>query len=189
MRIEPQDANDWVARGVSQLAESPEKAFDDFEAARRIDPWNHSALQNSAHVLAERLQRPKQAIERLNQLAELRSKDASPVAARGIVFARMGNVEPAMRDARTAETRKPSAMVELQIAGVYALVADQSTDSAKLSNDAILEMALAWVARALRSDPSLANIAANDSDLANLRDNAQFKRLILSGKLLDAASR
>ena len=80
-------------------------------------------------------------------------------------------------------------MVELQIAGVYALVADQSTDSAKLSNDAILEMALAWVARALRSDPSLANIAANDSDLANLRDNAQFKRLILSGKLLDAASR
>ncbi len=189
MRITPRDANDWVSRGVSQLAEFPEKAIEDFESARRIDPGNSSALQNAAHVLAERLQRPEEAIECLDQLAELRSQDASAVAARGIVFARMGNVEPALRDAKAAETRTPSAMVELQIAGIYALVADHGTDSADVSNDAIRELALAWVARALRSDASLASVAANDSDLASLRDNAQFNRLILSGKLLDAASR
>jgi tetratricopeptide (TPR) repeat protein len=181
--VSPRDANDWVARGVAQLSEAPEAALADFNSALRVRPDHAAAINNAAHVYAECLDQPKQAIELLTRLVVLRPSAASAVASRGILRARLGETEAALSDAQTAAHLSPTGLEQLQIAGIHAMV------STPLDDNVNREEAIAWLARALRSDSSLAKTASTDSDLASLREDVRFRRLIGSAMALESAAR
>ena len=125
LRITPRDANDWIARGVSRLTDSPADALADFESALRIRADDFHAISNAAYVCAERLEDPQRAIEWLTRLIAIRPQLASAVASRGILRARLGETEAALDDARVASQSSPQGREQLQIAGIYALVGDR----------------------------------------------------------------
>lgn len=183
MDVPPRDANDWVARGVARLADEPEQALADFQSALRIRPADVNAINNAAHVYAEHLGKPESAIELLNRLIEIRPQMASAVASRGILRARTGQTDPALADAAAAIALSPDAREQLQISGIFAIASD------KLDDDKMRADAISWLARALRSDISLASIARNDPDLTSLRSEPQFKAVVGSGMVIDSQSR
>lgn len=184
MRIQPRDANDWVALGVSQLASSPDVALKSFQSALKINSTHYSAMQNIAHVYAERLAQPERAIDFLDRLISLRPQAASPIASRGILHARLKRFQAAEQDARLAAMLSPTGLEQLQIAGIYALASDGTRDTVELTNQHARKMAVQFLSRALRSNASLAKLAVGDADLANLRNDAEFRRLITSAILL-----
>ena len=51
----PQDEKSWIAHGIHLLGSDPSAALADFEKALRLNPRSADALQNKAHVLAEKL--------------------------------------------------------------------------------------------------------------------------------------
>ncbi len=183
MLITPRDANDWNARGVSQIATAPREALTDFHEALRIRPGDSRAIENIAHLFAELLDEPKKAIEQLSRLIALRPKLASAFASRGILRARLGEIESALADARAASELSPAGREQLQIAGIHALLLGD-TDS-----DEFRSQAISWLARALRTDIGLASVARSDSDLANLRNDNDFRRLVSHAMTIDSQSK
>ncbi len=182
LSIEPRDADDWVARGASRKDDSPEAALADFEAALLVRPADFNALNNAAYIYAERIDKPKQAIEIMTQLAKIRPKSASVVASRGILNARTGDLAAAIADAKRASELSPAAREQLQIAGIHAIVSD------KIDRDLHRSEAFAWLARALRSNLSLVAEARGDTDLSNLRDDPKFNSLIENALMLQTHS-
>ena len=110
MRREPTDDKSWIARGMARLAADP-----------KPPPWPTSsprprptrapslALQNQAHVLAERLGRTQEAVAVLDRAAELAPDSGVVLAGRGVLLARLGRADDARRDARDALVRDADA--------------------------------------------------------------------------------
>ena len=182
-RIEPRDADDWVARGVSLLNDSPEAALADFKSALHIRPNDVKAMNNAAHAYSERLNDPRQAIEMLSRLIAIRPNQASAIASRGILQARTRNWKHAIADAISASKLSPSAREQVQIAGIHAMLID-----AQRSPAIHREEAITWLARALKTDMQLARVARDDTDLSNIADDPKFVRLIESGMAIEATS-
>jgi tetratricopeptide (TPR) repeat protein len=182
-RIEPRDADDWVARGVSLLNDSPEAALADFKSALHIRPNDVKAMNNAAHAYSERLNDPRQAIEMLSRLIAIRPNQASAIASRGILHARVGNWKYAIGDAMFASKLAPSAREQLQIAGIHAMLIDAQRFPATHREEAIT-----WLARALKTDMQLARVARDDTDLSNIADDPRFVGLIESGMAIEATS-
>ena len=176
LRREPTDPLSFVARGVARIGTSAGDALADFQQALVLDPGCRPALQNAAHVLAERLGRPADSVAYLTRLADLAPEAAEPLASRGVVLARLGRMEAAIRDAEQALQRHPSALTTLQIACIFALVGDR--------DDTVRDRALALVGRSLRAAPKLYAIAAVDPDLTTLRDDERFKQLLAASRQL-----
>lgn len=183
MQVAPLDADDWVARGYSQLTKSPEVALEDFLTAIQIQPFNFHAIENAAYVYAERIDQPDKAIAMLTRLSELRPDSAAAVASRGILYARQGNFERGIADAIHAASLKPSPREKLQIAGIYAM------SSAAGNDEHLTDTALTWLAAALRQDVSIARIASQDKDLNQIRNEPPFAQLIGSAGLIESRSR
>ena len=174
LNAKPQDADDWVSRGILKLPNDPTAALQDFVRAREMNPAHAGAIQNIAHIQSEITHENQAAIEALTQLISLRPNSASPIASRGIVFGRISRVEDAIADAKVAEalvaeTLRPNAVEMLQIAGIYSL-ACEDLDSRK-------SLAISWLAKAVAADPRLRSIAATDPDLKNVAGMEQFRAL------------
>lgn len=174
----PVDASDWVALGIHRLASDPQAALKAFQSALTIDPYDVGALNNAAHVLSERLNQPPAAMKLLDRLVEQQTTLATPYASRGILHARIGDIERALDDARSAARREPEALQQLQLAGIYALASATEPDAYQTE-------AIRWLASALSVDPSLASLAAGDQDLAPLRHQPRFQQLLASASLLN----
>src|SRR5262249_57485947 len=71
LRREPADEPSWNARGVARLETDPKGALADFECALKLVPRSRAALQNKAHVLAEKLDRPEEAVAALDRALAL----------------------------------------------------------------------------------------------------------------------
>src|SRR5262249_47944039 len=67
LRATPADEKSWIARGLARLANDAQGALADFEEALVLNPRSRSALQNKAHVLAEKLNRHDEAVATLDQ--------------------------------------------------------------------------------------------------------------------------
>ena len=176
LNAKPQDADDWVSRGILKLPNDPTAALEDFVRAREMNPAHAGAIQNIAHIQSEITHENQAAIEALTQLISLRPNSASPIASRGIVLGRISRAEDAIADAKVAEklvaeTLRPNAIEMLQIAGIYSL-ACEDFDSRK-------SLAIDWLAKAIAADPRLRSIAATDPDLKNLIGMEQFRALTL----------
>ncbi len=173
----PRDPLSYVARGVAIIAQDPEAALADFQAALQLDPNSTTALQDAASALAERLHRNEEAIPFLDRLVRLRPDDPGSLASRGVLLARLGRRDEAVRDARQALLKKPTPLQTLQIACIYSLTSRIHPSDR--------QQAIQLVRRALAQRPLLASLARNDTDLAPIAKDPEFRRLIDSaGELI-----
>ncbi len=182
LEIPPHDVNDWTARGISRLSTAPQAALADFMSALSIQPNDFHAINNAAHVYAEKLDEPEKAIELLTRLISIRPESASAVASRGILRARIADADSALADAKTASELLLGPIEQLQIAGIYAMASDE------VDRDENRNQAFRWLARALRTDVGLAPIARDDSDLSSLRVDPRFSQLIGNAIRIDGES-
>ncbi len=165
----PRNADDWVSRGVLKIATQPADALADFARALRISPTHVAARQNTAHVESEVLGDTTAAIGTLTELIDSGLGGTSAVASRGILYARQGACDEAVRDAQMVARSHPTALEMLQIAGIYAMNSSAAETQAT---------ALSWLAKALAAEPHYRSLAAADNDLARLRDLPAFGRLV-----------
>lgn len=179
LQLTPRDEHGWIARGVAQLAHDPAAALDSFAAAQRHNPYSLPARENQAHVLAEHLGKTEAAIVVLNDAVRVFPDNAILVATRGVLSARLGQRDAAIRDARQALAIHDSAATRYHAAGVYARLADQSAD------DRVT--ALALLASAL-SQGYGADLLEQDVDLGPLRNDAEFQKLTAAVQLLQVTS-
>ncbi len=178
LRREPTDEMSWIARGLARLADDAAGALADFGWALQLNPRSREALQNSAHVLSERLGRSDEAIAMLDRAIELHSGFVLPRAGRGVLLARQGHRNAALADARQALEidRQPSTLY--QVAGIYALTSRQTPDDRR--------EALRLLASALAQDPTWFTVIPNDPDLDPIRNDPDFARLLETFRDIDA---
>jgi serine/threonine protein kinase/Flp pilus assembly protein TadD len=171
---EPADEAGWVARGVARIASAPDEALRDFDQALRRNPRSLPALQNKAHFLSEKLGRTEEAVQVLDELTKLYPEEASGRAARGVLLARLGKREAALRDAAEAQTGEVPRLL-YQVAGIYALTSRSHKEDR--------ERAFPLLAGALRGGFGY-DLIATDHDLDPIRDDPQFQRLLEAAHML-----
>ncbi|MGE3806538.1 MAG: tetratricopeptide repeat protein, partial [Gemmataceae bacterium] len=167
LSLTPADEMSWLARGNLLVVSDPQKAMHDFDQALRLNPACRTALQNKAHVLAERLGRLEEAIAVLDRLIELEPQ-GEVLGGRGVLLARLGQREPALRDARACLRAESSPRALYQAACIYALTSRERAEDA--------EQAMVLLAAALAQGYGQ-ELFERDEDLAPIRAHAGFARL------------
>ncbi|QDS97669.1 serine/threonine-protein kinase [Adhaeretor mobilis] len=170
----PSDELSWVARGVALLESDPKAALADFQRALQLNPLSVSALRNCVHVLADKLDRPDEAMASLDQLLLQNHRDPDALAGRAVLFARQGDREQAIADVQALLklSKEPKALFQAACA--------LSITSTTEEKDAY--KALTLLSRAVTANPTWSYRAQTDPDLVNLRKTEEFKALIESIK-------
>jgi tetratricopeptide (TPR) repeat protein len=180
LRRQPNDELSWVVRGLARLRDDPRGALSDFDAALRLNPRSKAALQDKAHILAERLGRTEEAIQVLSTALLHYPDHVEALAARGVYHARLGRRDPALADARAALSLSDQAGTIYQVAGIYALTSQQEPGDRR--------EALRLIAIALRKDPSWLQVIPRDPELDPIRDRPEFRELVRSLALVAQAA-
>jgi eukaryotic-like serine/threonine-protein kinase len=165
----PSDEQSWLARAVARLERDPHGALADIEAALVCNPRSLQALQNKAHVLAEKLGRTEEAIRALDRLVALYPDHVHGRASRGVLLARLGKRTEALADARECLEQSDRPETQYQVAGIYALTSRQKEEDRRT--------ALRLLARAFRAGYGL-DLFARDHDLDPIRHDPPFRRLV-----------
>src|SRR5204863_9999321 len=100
----------------------------DFDEALRLNPRSRDALQNKAVVLAESLNRPKDAVAVMDQLLEMYPSHVEARGGRGVYLARLGDGKRARQDAADTLRDEPTSFRLYQVAGLYAQLSKHETD-------------------------------------------------------------
>jgi eukaryotic-like serine/threonine-protein kinase len=179
LRRPPVDEKSWLSRGYARLASSPQGALEDFEQALRLNPRSAAGLQNKAHVLAEKLGKPREALQVLNRAVELSPDSAVARAGRGVLHARLGQREPALRDAEETLLRDTSPPRLYQVACIHALTSAQHTEDRL--------QAFQLLSSALRKGYGF-NLLESDEDLGPIRNSPEFRRLVEAARAIQAPS-
>jgi serine/threonine protein kinase/tetratricopeptide (TPR) repeat protein len=179
LRRRPNDELSWIVRGLARLDADPQGALSDFDAALALNPRSKSALQNKAHVLGERLDRPDDAIQTLTTALLHHPDDAHAAGARGVYQARLGHRDAALADARAALAISDQAFTTYQVAGIYALTSRQQPEDRR--------EALRLLAIALRKDASWLRVLLDDHDLDPIRGQPEFRELLRALAVVDQA--
>ncbi|MDB5350335.1 MAG: tetratricopeptide repeat protein [Planctomycetota bacterium] len=169
-RRKPADEVSWVTRGLSRLPDDPAGAILDFEAALKLNPRSFWALQNKASVLSESLGRTEEAVRTLDEAVSRHPESVPALAGRGVLLARLGRRDVALRDAKACLALDASADTLYRVACIYAL-------ASKITPDDRGE-ALRLLSLAVRQDASWLRQVPTDPDLDPLRDRPEFRRLI-----------
>jgi tetratricopeptide (TPR) repeat protein len=170
LRRPPNDPVSWVVRGLARLPADPHGALADFDAALALNPRFDAALQNRANVLSERLGRPEDAIRALDTALEHHPGYVKALAGRGVLLARLGRRDAALRDAQSVLAIDDGALTVYQAACIYALTARQ--------DPADRREALRLLAEAVRKDGSWLAVARQDHDLDPVRGQPEFRDLL-----------
>lgn len=177
MRLEPQDEQSWIARGLARLDKEPKPALADFDEALRLNPRSVDALQNKANVLSDLLGQNAAAISILDQAIKLAPDYVPAIAGRGVLRARLGMMDGALEDAREALLRNTDAPNLYQVAGIYAL------RSVKFPEERV--KALQLLGSALRSGFGT-DLVDIDHELDPIRNDPEFVRMVSAAKVLRA---
>jgi tetratricopeptide (TPR) repeat protein len=177
LRREPADEKSWIARGLARLNREPQAALADFTQALKINPRSVAALQNSAHVLAEKLNQPEAALAMMEKAVACAPESGSARSGRGVLLARLGRRDAACRDAEDALLRDASPARRYQVACIYALTSVQEADDRP--------RALQLLAAAVRQGYGL-DLLERDHDLDPLRTLPEFHRLVEAARALRA---
>jgi serine/threonine protein kinase/Tfp pilus assembly protein PilF len=175
LRQPPQDEISWLTRGYYLLGRDPKAALADFEQALRLNPRSADALQNKAHVLAEKLARNEDALAVLNRALDLYPDSVKARGGRGVLYARLGQREPALRDADEVLLRDTSPLRFYQVACIYALTSRQHPEDRP--------RALQLLSTALRRGYGF-DLLESDHDLDPLRPLPEFRRLVAAARTL-----
>ena len=171
LELTPADAPNWIARGVAHYSRSPDLAEADFRHAIELNPRSATAWTNLASVLAERLGRTAEAIEAMNHVVELTPSSASSVATRGVLYARLGRRDEAIRDASNALEMDDGYETKYLVAGIYAQTAR--------SHRPDVQMALRFLKAAVWEKPDfVAGLLPLDADLRPLHELPAFNDLL-----------
>ncbi|HEX4612917.1 MAG TPA: protein kinase [Urbifossiella sp.] len=180
LKLTPTDELSWVARGEVRKARDPAGALADADAALKVNPLSVQAMQLKAHLLAEHLGRPAEAIAVLDRAVGFYPDYVRARAGRAVLLARAGRRDEAVRDAKDAllrDTRPPNLY---QVACAYALTAKthpgDKTEAFRL------------LASALRGGFGH-DLIDTDTDLAALRPDPEFQRLVAAAKAQRPAAR
>lgn len=166
--LEPTDEVGWLLRGLARVEDDPAAALADIEQAVRQNPRSVSALQNQVYML-ERLGRYDDAVGVMNRLFELTHPTPQLTASRGALLARLGRFDEAVRDATAALANTRVESVRAQVVVVYSLA---SVKKPELRAEAIRLLG------ELVADGYPTSKLAEDADLAPLRDDPAFQKLI-----------
>lgn len=178
VKSSPTDEKSWISRGFYVAARDPKAALADFEQALRVNPRSLDALQNKAYVLAEKLGKNQQALEALDRALALYPDSVKARSGRGILYARLGQREPALRDAEESLRRDSGPPRLYQVACIYALTSkDEPTDRTQ---------AIQLLSSSLRQGYGF-NLLESDDDLKNLRALPEFLRMVEAAKTLRPA--
>jgi serine/threonine protein kinase/tetratricopeptide (TPR) repeat protein len=175
LRRKPCDEVSWVARGLARMGADPQGALADFDRALAVNPHYLPALEDRAAVLAERLGKVDDAVASLGRAIELAPQRGQVRAGRGVLLARLGRRDDALRDAREAERVDPRPEVLYQTAGIYALTGQQ--------HPADHREAFRLLAAALREGYGF-DLIEIDPDLRPIRGQPEFRRLVEAARTL-----
>jgi tetratricopeptide (TPR) repeat protein len=179
LKREPADDQSWVARGLARLAgKDAEGALRDFDKALEVNPRCLAALEDRAAVLSDMTGRTEEAIKALDKAVELYPEYGQARAGRGVLLARLGKSDEALRDAREAERldRRPDNLY--RVAGIYALTSGNNANNRR--------EAFRLLSAALRAGYGFEYLD-NDPELVPLRASADFKQLVEAARLLREA--
>jgi len=174
-RVRPADELSWIAWAENRMGDDPAAALGFVEEGLAINPMSIPGLQLKAHLLAERLNRPDDALLVLNRAVELHPDHVPSLAGRGVVLARAGKRAEALRDAQAAlrlDTRAPNMY---QVACIYALTARNDPGDKR--------EALRFLWEGLRTGFGL-DIVHSDSDLDSLRKEKEFQDIVKDAEAL-----
>ena len=179
-KIAPADELSWVARAENRMGDDPTGALADTEEALKLNPWSAFALQLKAAILSGGLNRDADAIAVLDRAVELHPDCVPARAGRGVLLARAGKRDAALRDAQDALRRDTRAPNLYQVGCVYALTAKTHSDDTREA------LNLLW--GGLKTGFGL-DIVDTDTDLDALRGDQKFKDMVKDAKALDALRR
>lgn len=117
----PDNEGDYITRGIRRLKDDPRAALADFKAAAALNPASLMALQDQAHVLADRLDQPAAALALVSRAAELYPEFAPARMGKAVLLARLGKRDEAHREAESARRLSEDPAITYQHACVYAL--------------------------------------------------------------------
>ncbi len=180
MGRQPSDELSWIARGVARLDRDPQAALADFRQALTWNDRSMAALQNIAHVLAERMGDPQSAVATLDQLIAIDPSNPAALAGRGVLLARLGQRETSHRDARSALRASSEAVLRYQVACIYALTSPAQPEDR--------DRAIQLLASALQADAALVEMASQDRDLLNLRDDPALQTVLSAASTIHKAA-
>jgi tetratricopeptide (TPR) repeat protein len=172
---EPADEASWTARGFARLGSDPKGALADFEKALQLNRQYRPALVNKAHVLADLLKRPADAVAVLNEAIKHHPEQAALWAGRAVYLARMGRRADAHKDAEEALQLSGAPAVRYQVAGVYALTSKGHPEDRR--------EAFRLLAGALKKDYGFEHLDS-DAELAPVRDLPEFQELVAAARAL-----
>src|SRR5262249_17468316 len=110
-----------------------------------------------------------------NRALEVAPNFREPRRFRALLYARRGNRTDAVNDINACLQREPAGGATLYAAAcVTALLAERADEAEKIM---LTERSLAFLQKAFAQGYGQ-NLAADDQDLASLRSNAKFRRLL-----------
>ena len=164
----PVQMDDWIYRGMARATDDPKGALADFDQALSFDGNNVPALYQKALLLADRFDRPTEAVGVLNRVLLLNRDHVEARIKRGLLYAGMRVRDKAVADAELAIQRDPTPSRHYQAACIYALASREEPVDAK--------RAITLLAYALRNGYG-AKLFEMDDDLQLLRANPEYRRL------------
>lgn len=169
MQRKPADEISFIARGVARIASDPQGAIADFDAAIQCNLWSREARQNKAHVLSEQLSKTEDAIEVLEPIVERFPEFVPSRIGRAVLLARVGKREQSLKETEAVLRLDDRPLTLYQAACVHALNSKLQPDDSRL--------ALELLERSLQAGFDR-NIVLGDPDLASLRSDPEFTRLV-----------
>jgi tetratricopeptide (TPR) repeat protein len=169
LRRTPNDELSWIARGLARLPADRKGALADFDEALKLVPGSRDAAQNKAHVLAEYLHRPAEAIAVLDGVVQRYPDFTEARIGRGVLHARLGQRKLALEDATESLRRDTRPLILYQAGCVYALTSRQEADD-RLD-------AFRLLTRAVREGFGAEHVEL-DSDLAPLKNDPEYRKLV-----------
>ncbi len=174
LSLEPNDETSWIARGVARLPNDPAGAVSDFDQALKRNPRNRQALQNKAHVLAEKWHRYGDAIACLDTAIASSPDYPLAYAGRAVLHARNKDRSPAHRDVETALKLLRSPLMLYQAANVYALTSVQHPEDRPT--------AVRYLQSAIQGDGELLKLVRMDRDLLPLASEPAYQAMVFASQ-------
>ena len=128
LQEEPNDEKSCVEQGLALVNTDPKRALAAFDKALEINPRSFEGLQNKAAILSDKFHKDEESEKVLDQAVAWYPDSVLVRAGRGVLLARRGTREAAHRDAAEALLLDTQPVTLYQVANIYALTSQKSTD-------------------------------------------------------------